>query len=157
MGAIDKLTTGDSFPTLNLTAVGGQKIVLPDDIDTEYAILLIYRGHWCPFCRRVLAGFEEYREELAAYGFSIFAGSVDSETETAEVAKSLNYPLAHSMSRADGDAIGAWWNDDRGGYIQPSEFILSGEGKVMSSTYSNSPLGRMDPKEALALMKLILT
>ena len=55
------------------------------------------------------------------------------------------------MTRADGDAIGAWW-DERRDHIQPSEFILNGKGMVMASTYSNSPIGRMDPAETLVLL-----
>ncbi len=46
MGAIDKLASGDQFPQLKLTTVGGAEIVLPDNIDTDYAIVLFYRGHW---------------------------------------------------------------------------------------------------------------
>lgn len=101
-------------------------------------------------------GYEKLREEFAALGFSIFAGTVDTEDQTAEVAASLSFPVAHSMTRADGDAIGAWW-DERRDHIQPSEFVLTRQGMVMASTYSNSPVGRMDPAEALTLFKLILT
>ena len=89
-------------------------------------------------------------------GFSIYAGTVDSEEQTIEVAASLNFPVAHSMTRADGDSMGAWW-DERRDHIQPSEFILTGEGMVMASTYSNSPIGRMDPAETLVLMKALLS
>lgn len=58
------------------------------------------------------------------------------------------------MTRADGDAIGAWW-EERREHIQPSEFVLSRSGKVMFSTYSNSPVGRMDPEETLTLIKYL--
>jgi hypothetical protein len=84
---------------------------------------------------------------------SIVAGTVDSEEKTLEIAEPLNFPVAHGMTRADGDAIGAWW-DERRDHIQPSEFILRGN-KVMASTYSNSPVGRMDPAETLSLITLI--
>ena len=57
------------------------------------------------------------------------------------------------MSRADGDAIGAWW-EERRDHIQPSEFILRGD-RVIASTYSNSPVGRMDPGETLTLLQFI--
>ncbi|MFK7914192.1 MAG: hypothetical protein AB8B93_09780 [Pseudomonadales bacterium] len=95
------------------------------------------------------------REEFASYGFSIVAGAVDSEENTAKVADSLGFPVAYGMTRVDADRIGAWWDDRNGGYIQPSEFVLSGDGTVMASTYSNSPIGRMDPVEALKLVKLL--
>jgi hypothetical protein len=78
---------------------------------------------------------------------------VDSEEKTLEVAEPLSFPVAFGMTRADGDTIGAWW-DERRDHIQPSEFILRGN-KVIASTYSNSPVGRMDPAETLALIKII--
>jgi hypothetical protein len=78
---------------------------------------------------------------------------VDSEEKTLEVAEPLSFPVAFGMTRADGDTVGAWW-DERRDHIQPSEFILRGN-KVIASTYSNSPVGRMDPAETLALVKII--
>ncbi len=84
---------------------------------------------------------------------SIIAGTVDTEEQTLEVAAPLSFPVAHGMTRADGDAIGAWW-EERRDHIQPSEFILRGN-RVIASTYSNSPVGRMDPAETLSLITLI--
>lgn len=84
---------------------------------------------------------------------SIVAGTVDSEEKTLEVAEPLSFPVAYGMTRADGDAIGAWW-EDRRDHIQPSEFILKGN-RVMASTYSNSPVGRMDPAETLVLLQFL--
>ena len=46
MGAIEKLTSGDMFPQLKLKAAGGDDFVLPNDIQSDYAIVLFYRGHW---------------------------------------------------------------------------------------------------------------
>jgi hypothetical protein len=89
-----------------------------------------------------LAGYEERRAAFLAEGVSIIAGSVDTLEQTAEV------------SRADGDAMGAWW-DERRDHIQPSEFVITKSGKVMMSTYSNSPIGRMDPEEALTLIRYL--
>ena len=83
------------------------------------------------------------------------AASSDSLEDATKVAEHLGFPIAHSVNRADSELIGAWWDDSRGGYIQPSEFVLTGDGAVMASTYSNSPIGRMDPVEALKLVKLM--
>jgi len=85
---------------------------------------------------------------------SIIAGSVDSAEKTAEVAAELSFPVAFGMTRDDGAAIGAWW-DERRDHIQPSEFVLTGRGRVLASTYSNSPVGRMDPAETLVMLKII--
>ncbi len=58
------------------------------------------------------------------------------------------------MKRTDGDSIGSWW-DERRDHIQPSEFVLNRKGMVMFSTYSNSPVGRMDPAETLVLLQFL--
>lgn len=85
---------------------------------------------------------------------SIIAGTVDSPEDTAKVAAELGFPVAYGMTRDDADTIGAWW-EERRNHIQPSEFVLSRSGRVLMSTYSNSPIGRMDPGEALTLVKFL--
>jgi len=42
----EKLGVGSSFPSLQLQIVGGQQISLPQDIGTDFAVVLFYRGHW---------------------------------------------------------------------------------------------------------------
>ncbi len=42
----NKLNKGDPFPEMTLSIAGGGKLVLPADIDTPYAFVLFYRGHW---------------------------------------------------------------------------------------------------------------
>jgi len=101
-----------------------------------------------------LAGYEERREAFKELGVGIVAGTVDSEEQTLEVAKDLGFPVAYGMTREMGDKIGAWW-DERRDHIQPSEFMLRRDGRVMGSTYSNVPIGRMDPEETLNLMKFL--
>jgi len=89
-----------------------------------------------------------------AEGVSILAGTVDTQEKTAEVSRNLGFPVAYGMTRAEGDALGSWWEEHRD-HIQPSEFVISRSGKVIMSTYSNSPIGRMDPAEALTLIQYL--
>ena len=102
-----------------------------------------------------MAGFEEQREVLAELGVSIVAGCVDSEEKTAEVAAELGFPVAWGMTREQGELVGAWWDEGRE-FIQPSEFFMTGSGKVLASTYSSSPIGRMDPEDAVTLARFII-
>lgn len=71
-----------------------------------------------------------------------------------EVANALGFPVAHSVSRESADLIGARW-DARRDHVQPSEFLLTRSGRVLSSTYSSSPIGRMDPAETLLLIEML--
>ncbi len=102
-----------------------------------------------------MAGFEKQREVLAELGVSIVAGCVDSEEKTAEVASELGFPVAWGMTREQGELVGAWWDEGRE-FIQPSEFFMTGSGKVLASTYSSSPVGRMDPEDAVTLARFII-
>ena len=70
------------------------------------------------------------------------------------MAEPLNFPVAFGVTREDGKRLGAWW-DERRDFIQPSEFVVTPAGRVLFSTYSNSPVGRMDPAETLTLIEFL--
>lgn len=76
---------------------------------------------------------------------SLVAGAADTLEQTQAVASDLGFPVAFGVTQTDADLIGAWWDGKRG-YIQPSEFLLTQKGRVLSSTYSSSPIGRVIPK-----------
>ena len=42
----DKLRGGDTLPQFTLDLVGGGQVTLPDDLPTEFGLMLFYRGHW---------------------------------------------------------------------------------------------------------------
>ena len=101
-----------------------------------------------------MAGYEAQKAEFDELGIALYAAAVDDPDKTREVAKDLSFPVAHGVTREDADRIGAWW-DGRRDFIQPSEFILDGRGRVLSATYSTGPVGRLDAGDALALVKIL--
>ena len=42
----EKLDLLDRFPSITLELAGGGSLTLPEQLDTPYAIVLFYRGHW---------------------------------------------------------------------------------------------------------------
>jgi peroxiredoxin len=46
---VSRLQNGDLFPDLAIDIVGGGSIVLPRDLAGSYAVILFYRGSWCPY------------------------------------------------------------------------------------------------------------
>ncbi|MEE9280718.1 MAG: hypothetical protein V3V67_11140 [Myxococcota bacterium] len=42
----EKLSSGDTLPSVTLKLVGGDSVTLPDDLETPYGVVLFYRGHW---------------------------------------------------------------------------------------------------------------
>jgi peroxiredoxin len=100
---------------------------------------------------RQLAAFEEKKAELDALGATIYAASVDTLEQAKEVAdkQRLSFPVAYGVTREESERFGAWWSSDRGGYIQPSEFIIGRGGVVLGSMYASGPVGRMGADEVI--------
>ena len=91
------------------------------------------------------------KAELEALGCTICAISVDTQDQAKEVMNEagLTYSFAYGVTREQSELFGAWWSEDRGGYIQPSEFLLGRGGVVLGSMYASGPVGRMGADEAL--------
>lgn len=98
-----------------------------------------------------MAAWENQKAELEALDCTIFAASVDTLERAQEVVDGaqLTYPIAYGVSKGDAELLAAWWSEDRGGYIQPSEFLLGRDGVVLGSMYASGPVGRMGADEAV--------
>ena len=87
---------------------------------------------------------------MDALDVSVYAVSTDNEEHALEVkGKGLSFPVAYGATKADADTIGAWWSDDRGGFVQPAEFLLGRGGVVLGSMYASGPVGRMAADEVI--------
>ena len=101
-----------------------------------------------------MAAYEAAKAELDELEVTVYAVSADSEEHAREVqGKGLSFPVAYGATKADADTIGAWWSDDRGGYVQPAEFLLSRGGVVAGSMYASGPVGRMGVEEVIRFIR----
>lgn len=91
-------------------------------------------------------------QALRALGATVVAACAESEEKVAEGTAALSFPIAYGVTRAQGDIIGAWW-EERRQIIQPSNFVLNEQGKVLSATYSTGPIGRLEPSDALRFIE----
>jgi peroxiredoxin len=98
-----------------------------------------------------LAGFEFWKNQHAAAGVKVVAASVDPIDKAREIAAGVSFPIGYGVTRAMADQIGAWW-EDRRQIVQPAEFVLGADGKIMHSSYSSGPLARTDPMEVIRLI-----
>ena len=97
-----------------------------------------------------MAEYEEAKSELEALGVTVIGASVDDLEHAKEMAgKGLTFPMAYGVTREESEAFGAWWSDDRGGYIQPAEFLIGRGGVVLGSMYASGPVGRMRVDEVI--------
>lgn len=152
-----RLENGQTFPPLQLALVGGGNLSLPDDVGGDFAVVLIYRGAWCPYCNAQLAAFSRAQDDLDGAGIRVVALSVDDEdTSAALVAKlHLTFPVAHS---ADADKVaetlGAYVNDEPH-HLQSTGFVLAPDGSVLTAVYSSGAIGRLVPDDVVGLVRYI--
>ena len=97
-----------------------------------------------------MASFEEKKAELEELGATAIAAVVDTQEQTKEFAgQELTLDIAYGVTQEEAERFGAWWSEDRGGYIQPAEFILGRGGVVLGSLYATGPVGRMGVDEVI--------
>ena len=82
----------------------------------------------------------------------MIAATAESVEKAREVAGKIDFPVAHGVTRAQADGIGAWW-EERRQIVQPSNFVLNGDGKVLSATYSSGPIGRLEAVDAVRFIE----
>ena len=51
------LNPGDPFPKLTISTTDGHALTLPEAFAGDFAVVLFYRGSWCPYCNAQLAAF----------------------------------------------------------------------------------------------------
>ncbi len=99
-----------------------------------------------------MVGFRDARSDLDALNAKVVAASVDPLDKAKEVADEVGFPVGFGVTRAEADALGAWW-EDRRQIVQPSEFLLDANGKVLASSYSDGPLGRIDAADVVRTIR----
>ena len=68
-----------------------------------------------------MAEWEENSEELESLGCSVVAVSSDSleHAEKMQGDSGAKFPIAYEVKREEVEALGAWWAEERGGFVQP--------------------------------------
>jgi len=151
------LNPGDPFPRLTIDTSDGQALTLPDAFAGEFAVVLFYRGAWCPYCNAQLRAFERASQALAGNGIRVAALSVDSREATAALVEKhkLTFPVGYG---ADASAVanltGAFVNPDPA-YLQSTDFVLDPAGNVVVSVYSSGAIGRLVPDDVIGLVRYL--
>lgn len=97
---ISPLLNGESIPAVILKDASGKAFDLNKAVADKPTILIFYRGGWCPFCSRQLAGLQEVAPGLEKSGYQLIAVSTDKPEglKQAAMKEKLGYTL---LSDAD--------------------------------------------------------
>lgn len=123
--AVTPLLLGNTLPDVQLQTIENQSTSLKDAVNGKPAVLVFYRGGWCPFCNLQLSGLRLIRKDLDALGYQMIAISPDTPAELKKTLDkdALDYTLLSDSSTAAMRAFGI-------GYEVNSELLqtLAGHG-----------------------------
>ena len=148
---------GDHFPAIAVTQVDAPPVDLAEAVAGHFAVVLFYRGSWCPYDNAQLQAFQGASEKLGDLDVKVVALSVDDEVATRElIAKhDLKFPVGHSADAAAiHAATGAFVNAEPA-HLQSTGFVLDPDGNVIVSVYSSGAIGRLLPDDVAGLVSYL--
>lgn len=164
---------GDPAPGFSLPAAAGGTVTLADELAKGPAILVFYRGGWCPYCNLELRAYQRILPEIEAAGARLIAVSPqapDGSLSTAEknglgfavlsdvgshaarafnVAFDLPEPLIGLYRRFGHDlpvlnGAGDWR------LPVPATFVIGRDGRIVLAHVETDYRFRLEPAAALA-------
>lgn len=100
---VSPLGVGAPIPAVEIRTVEGRTVNLRSLLAGRPALLVFYRGGWCPYCNRHLADLQSVESELGALGVRVIAISPDRPEKLRETkaGQNLGYDLlSDSQARA---------------------------------------------------------
>ena len=174
------LAVGASRPSVTLQTAAGAAFDLAAAVRRQPAVLIFYRGGWCPYCNVHLGQLQEAEADLRALGYQILAISPDRPEKLAESVEKLqpDYVLLSDRTMAAAQAFGiAFRVDDatlekyKGFGIDleaasgethhllpvPAVFIVGTDGRIRFAYANPDYKVRLSPEELLTAAKAALS
>jgi len=148
------LSVGNSIPDASLSLPDGTRVKLKEIVAESPALIIFYRGGWCPYCTGHLGELAEIEADLKVLGFQTLAISPDKPEILAVGAEHYDFPytlLSDSAMDAakgfglafqvDADTVSLYKNEysidleEHSGQTHhllpvPAAYLVSGSGEI---------------------------
>ncbi len=174
------LREGEMAPDFELPDAGGMRFSLMQALDHGPAVLVFYRGSWCPYCRMALEAYDAAAPEFARRGVSLVAisGEQSARAEVRErlahlslrrlfdfdhgVARlfDLVFPMPDELvasSRAAGLDTATIGSSGRWELPVPATYLIGRDGNVAFAHVEVDFTQRAEPEEVLARIDALKT
>lgn len=155
---------GDPMPAFAASTTDGRPVTQQDLIALAPAMLVLYRGWWCPTSKVQLDEVIATYDELRAAGVTVFAGSVDAPAEAEPLQRHVgdritilcSLPLSLLDAIGVRDERGAPWYDrllfgaQRRDISMPAALVVDASGRIVFAQRSTRVDDRPRPSEVLA-------
>ncbi len=158
------IRAGDQVPRFAALRADGTPITDRDIVARAPALLVLYRGWWCPSTRALLDELHGDAERLTSAGLTIFAASVDAPEMAAgmqgyvgdgiTIVCSFPVPVLESIGARD--RRGAPWYDrllfraPRGDIAMPAALVVDASGRITFAFRARRVDERARPRDILA-------
>lgn len=155
---------GDPMPAFTASTTDGGRVTDQDLVSKAPALLVLYRGWWCPSSKAQLDEIMRSYDQLRAAGVTVFAGSVDAPAEAASLQRHVgeritilcDVPTSLLDTIGVRDERGAPWYDRflfgaaRRDISMPAALVIDGSGRVVFAHRSTRVDDRPRPTDILA-------
>ena len=102
------LDAGGTMPAVTLQTADGEAFDLAAAVREQPAVLIFYRGGWCPYCTRHLMALQEVEPQVLEAGYRILAISPDRPEKLRETLaeQELGYTLLSDSDMTAAKAFG---------------------------------------------------
>lgn len=161
------LRPGDRLPRFSALRPDGTPMTDQDVVARAPALLVLYRGWWCPSTRALLDELLRDHERLASAGLTTFAASVDPPEQAAGIQEHVGdritilcgFPVAVLDAIGARDRRGAPWYDrlwfraPRGEIAMPAALVVDASGRIVYAFRARRVDERARPGDILAALE----
>lgn len=115
------LKIGEEIPkSINITNSDGESIEFNNVLAEEKAIVVFYRGGWCPYCTRHLSALGQIKDEIDSLGYKLYGITLDQFDSIAvsQVKSQTEYEIFSDNKAELVTAFGIGWEVDDSNYIK---------------------------------------
>ncbi|AWV98466.1 peroxiredoxin-like family protein [Arcticibacterium luteifluviistationis] len=157
---ISPLLIGEKIPAATVIDPSGKKYDLLDVLNEKPTILVFYRGGWCPYCNKQLAGLVSIEKDIIALGYQIVAISPDkyedlvNTEEKNKIAYRLFSDPGATLLKNVGIAFGN--PDDKHGILPvPTLMIVNKKAEIIFEHINPNFRKRIEPSYLMEVIKAI--
>lgn len=159
-----KLNAGELFPDISIDTLDGKNIKLNDiPTNTDWRMVVVYRGLHCPLCTKYLSQLNELLPNFMALGTDVIAVSADSKKKAATQMEQVapDYAVGYGLTVEQMQALGLYVSEPRSPeetdapFSEPALFVINDEKKVQVIDIANAPFCRPDLDSIIAGLRFI--
>lgn len=159
-----KLIPKSKVPNLTVSNIEGGQWSLADQKPENFLMLIFYRGHHCPICKKYLETLNDLVDDASKLGVKVAAISGDPREraiKSHEEWNVSNFEIGYGMTEAQMTEWGLYVSEaikegEPDVFGEPGLFLIDPDQTLYYAAYNSMPMGRPGLEEVLDFVEFIL-